>query len=81
MRRNLTNGTIEIVSKSMKRNSANGTIENISKNMKRNSANGTIENISSSGNSISGMLTGLPHLKLKMNVCVSCLLSRAVKDR
>lgn len=49
--------------------------------MRRNSANGTIKIISSSGNSISRMLTRLPLLKLKLNVCVSCLLSRAVKDR
>lgn len=49
--------------------------------MRRNSANGTIKIVSSSGNSISRMLTRLPLLKLKLNVCVSCLLSRAVKDR
>lgn len=49
--------------------------------MRRNSANGTIKIVSSSGNSISRMLTLLPLLKLKLNVCVSCLLSRAVKDR
>lgn len=47
--------------------------------MRRNSANGTIKIVSSSGNSISRML--LPLLKLKLNVCVSCLLSRAIKDR
>lgn len=45
--------------------------------MRRNSANGTIKIVS--GNSISRML--LPLLKLKLNVCVSYLLSRAVKDR
>ena len=49
--------------------------------MRRNSSNGTIKIVSSSGNSISRMLTRLPLLKLKLNVCVSCLLSRAVKDR
>ena len=49
--------------------------------MRRNSANVTIKIVSSSGNSISRMLTLLPLLKLKLNVCVSCLLSRAVKDR
>lgn len=49
--------------------------------MRRNSANGTVKIVSSSGNSISRMLTRLPLLKLKLNVCVSCLLSRAVKDR
>lgn len=49
--------------------------------MRRHSANGTIKIVSSSGNSISRMLTRLPLLKLKLNVCVSCLLSRAVKDR
>ncbi len=49
--------------------------------MRRNSANGTIKIVSSSGNSISRMLTRLPLLKLKLNACVSCLPSKAVKDR
>jgi hypothetical protein len=55
--------------------------KNTGRGMRRNSANGTIKIVSSSGNSISRMLTRLPLLKLKLNACVSCLLSRAVKDR